>query len=65
MWVYWRILRPLLQQSWTARVAATIALVLLTLALIGWRAHWSYVVTLFVWGLIWAVTAAGAWAINR
>ena len=67
MWfVYFmRIVRPLVQQSWAARAAATISLLSLTGGLVGWLVHWPDFFRFLVWGIIWALVAVGAWAINR
>lgn len=65
MWAFWRLLRALLEQPWTATGAGVLSALLVAGGLIGRILHWPSFLTLLVWGVIWAVVAVGAWTINR
>ena len=61
----WRLIFALMQQSWFARVATVVAILLLAYATVGWRLHWRSYPTFIEWGLFWCVFAVGAWVLNR
>jgi hypothetical protein len=65
MWAFWRLLQSLLQQPWAASAATTVALLCIGGGILGLALHWHSYLTFFVWGVIWAVAAIGAWIINR
>jgi uncharacterized membrane protein (UPF0136 family) len=65
MLFFWRLLRRLLEQRWTASVAGILSALLLAGGIIGWVRHWHSFVTLIASGVIWGVVAFGAWTINR
>lgn len=65
MWAFWRLLRTLLEQPWTASAAGVLSVLLVVGGVIGWVVHWHSFLTFLIWGVIWAVVAVGAWTINR
>ena len=60
-----RMLRALLDQPWATRAVATVSFLLLTGSLIGWIAGWPYYLRCLEWGVVWAIVALAAWAMNR
>jgi hypothetical protein len=62
---FMRIVRALLEQPWATRAAATVSFLSLMGGLIGWIVDWPYYLRSFSWGVIWALVALGARAMNR
>ena len=60
-----RMLRALFDQPWATRAVATVSFLMLTGGLIGWIAGWPYYLRVLEWGVVWAIVALGAWAMNR
>jgi len=60
-----RMLRALLDQPGATRAVATVSFLLLTGGLIGWIAGWPYYLPCLEWGVVWAIVALAAWAMNR
>ena len=65
MYFFMRVVRPLLEQTWATRASAVLSLLGFAGALISWARDGSYTFRFLMFGVVWAIVGAGAWAINR
>lgn len=58
-------MQGLFQQTWGARAAGVASAICLAVGLVGWLTDWTYFLRFLYWGVLWAIIALSARAMNK